>query len=147
MKQVGVVSVDQKLWPILGWLTSGLTESGVDLNAGDILIEYHPHSKKGTCILNPEEFKESLNNFSEATEPLDAEPWRPFRSREDFEFADLVHDATLNQTQIKRFIKLIKRCQDVPGSFTLQSYSDLKDSLDNASKLLTPVTILPYVLN
>lgn len=124
-----------------------MTESGVDLNAGDILIEYHPHSKKGTCILNPEEFKESLNNFSEATEPLDAEPWRPFRSREDFEFADLVHDATLNQTQIKRFIKLIKRCQDVPGSFTLQSYSDLKDSLDNASKLLTPVTILPYVLN
>ena len=63
--------------------------------AGDIIIEYHPHSKKATRILSSEEFKASLSDDSEPTEPQDDKPWLPFRSREDFEFAELVNDATL----------------------------------------------------
>ena len=83
--------------------------SAQTLNAGDIVIEYHPHSKRDTRILSPEEFKASLSDDLEPTKPPDDEPWRPFHSREDFEFAELVRDAALNQTQIDRLIKLVQR--------------------------------------
>lgn len=104
------------------------------------MIEYHPHSKKATRVLSTEEFKRSLIDESEPAAPPDDEPWRPFRSREDFEFAELVNDASLNQTQIKKLIKFVRKCQDKPGSFTIKNYDDLEDSLTTASKLLTPVT-------
>ena len=113
-------------------------------NAGDIMIEYHPHSGRDARVLSSEEYKETLSDRSEPTEPPDIEPWRPFRSREDYEFAELVHDAALNRTHTERLIKLLQRCQDSPGSFTLRGYNDLKDSLESASKMLTPVsTSLP----
>jgi len=116
--------------------------------AGDIVVEYHPHSKKGTRIFSSEEFKASLNDDSESAEPPDDEPWRPFRSREDYEFTELVHDAALNGIQIDKMIKLIQRCQDESGPFTFQNHKDLKTTLESASKLLTPVTMcLPPVLN
>lgn len=148
LKRVGVVSTDWKI-RAKDLLTSGSIEPGTQtLNAGDIRIEYHPRSGKDACILSHEEFKQSLKDHLEPMELPDDEPWSPFHSREDFEFADLVHDAALNRPQIERFIKLIRRCQDAPGSFTFQKYGDLKDSLDNASKLLTPVvTLLPHILN
>lgn len=70
--------------------------------------------------------------------PLD-EPWRPFRSREDFEFAELVHTAALNKNQIDTLVKLVKQCERNPGSFTFEGASDVEQSWEDASKLLTPV--------
>jgi len=126
-----------------GSLTPGLVGSGLRVpNVGDILIEYHPHSGKGSRILSPEEFKATLSDrLAEPTEPPDDEPWRPFRSRDDFEFAEFVHDTALNQSQIDQLIKFIRRQDESgSGSFTLQNYNDLKDVLERASKLLTSVT-------
>ena len=107
---------------------------------GDILIEYHPHSKKEPCIISTQDYKATLNKQSKLTKPPDDKPWLPFSSREEFDFAELVHDAALNQKQIDTLIKLIGRCQEVPGAFTFRNYSDLKRSLDEASKLLTRVS-------
>ena len=136
----GMVSVDRGMANFFTHLK--IVESSKPiLCAGNIFIEYHPYSKKGTHILWPEEFKESLNNHSEPTGPPDNKPWRPFCSRDDFEFTNIVHDAALNQTQTERLIKFIRCCQDTPGSFMLHNYSDLKTSLENTSKLLTPVII------
>jgi hypothetical protein len=106
---------------------------------GDIVIEYHPHSRKGTCILSEKEFKESLNHHSDPTGPLDGEPWHPFSSREDFEFAELVHAAKLSQPLVEKMIGLIQRCQEAPGSFTINSFKDLKRVSERADKLLTEV--------
>ena len=119
-------------------------ESSVPIpKAGDIVIDHHPHSKKGRIILGPEEYKASLRDDSEPTEPLDGELWRPFRSRKDFEFADLAHDGMLNRPQIESWIKFARGCQgeNATGPFTIRNYSDLKDSLESASRLLTPVII------
>ena len=80
-------------------------------------------------------------HYPGSMEPLDDEPWRPFTSREDFDFAELAHDAKLSRPQIDQFIKLIQRCQEAPGPFTFSSFSDLKRVLDRASNLLTQVTI------
>ena len=119
-------------------LTGSNTQAPQD---GDIAIEYHPHSRRRTRIVNAEEFKETLNNQPDPTMPPDDEPWLPFSSRENFDFAELVHDAKLNQKQTDRLIGLINRCQTSPGSFTLCNYNDLRSSLENASKLLTNVRI------
>ena len=61
-------------------------------NPSDIIIEYHPYSKKEKHIISAEEFKVSLNSTPELTEAPDDELWHPFHSREDFEFAELIHD-------------------------------------------------------
>jgi hypothetical protein len=74
-------------------LTGPSTET---INPADIKIEYHPSSKKPTRILSPEEFKASLSDLSDPKKPPFDEPWLPFCSREDFEFAEVVHDAKLN---------------------------------------------------
>ena len=108
---------------------------------GDIAIEYHPHSGKRTRIVTAEEFKEILNDQPDPTTLPDDEPWLPFSSRENFDFAELVHDAKLNRKHAERLINLINHCQKSPGSFTLRNYNDLRGSLEDASKLLTNVTI------
>lgn len=108
---------------------------------GEIAIEYHPHSGRRTRVVSAEEFKETLNNQPDPTILPDDEPWLPFSSREDFDFAELVHDAKLNQKQTERLINLINHCQKSPGSFTLRNYNDLRSSLEHASKLLTNVRI------
>ncbi|KAF9783985.1 hypothetical protein BJ322DRAFT_1007764 [Thelephora terrestris] len=105
---------------------------------GDIKIEYHPHSGKGTHILSSDEYRESFRDHSEPTPPDDDRPWLPFSSQEDFEFTEFVHDAALNQKQINRLIKLIRTCQKEPNKFTFRNFKDMRASLDNASKLLTP---------
>lgn len=101
------------------------------------MIEYHPHSERPTRIVSPEEFKKMFNDQPDPTAPPDDEPWHPFSTREDFDFAELVHDTKLNQKQIERFIDIINRCQKSPGSFTMRNHNDLKGSLEKASKLLT----------
>ena len=108
---------------------------------GDIVIKYHPHSEKDVCTLSPKEFKEFLNHRPDPIVGLaDDQPWQPFSMREDFDFAELVHDVKLNRPQIERLIKLIQQCQDVLGSFTLHKYNDLKKALDRSGNLLTKVT-------
>lgn len=108
---------------------------------GDIIIKYHPRSKRAPRVLSSEEYQTSLVNESDPISPPDDEPWLPFHSREDFEFAELVHDTALNRPQIERFLRLFQRCQESPGSLSFRKYDDLKEALENASKILTPVTI------
>jgi len=83
-----------------------------------------------------------LSDNKDPTAPLEGQPWRPFRSQEDFEFAELTHAAALNKHQIDTLIKLIKRCERNPGSFTFEGAKDVEQSWEDASKLLTPVGAL-----
>ena len=108
------------------------------------MIEYHPHSERPARILTPEEFKGVSDHNPDPTAPPDDEPWRPFSTREDFDFAELAHDTKLNQKQIERLIDIFNRCQKSPGPFTIRKHSDLKYSLEEASKLLTNVIRLFY---
>ena len=108
---------------------------------GDIYITYHPHSKQDAKVMTPEEFKQGMNQAS-STGPPDEKPWLPFRSKEDFEFAEIVHKAAMNQSQASALIKLINHCQKNPGSFTLGNYDEVKSTWETASKLLTGVSII-----
>jgi hypothetical protein len=78
--------------------------------------------------------------------PLDKSPWLPFRSKEEFEFAELAHVAALIKDQVDDLVKLIKRCERNPGSFMFEGVQDLERSWEDASKLLTPVHFfVPYI--
>ena len=111
-------------------------ESNADLPPGTVKIEYHPHSGKTPRILTPEEFKTfSTSDGDSPTMPLNKEPWRPFRSREDFELAEIAHSA-----QLDTLVKLIKRCEKNPGALTFEGAQDVERSWEDASRLLTPVS-------
>ena len=121
-------------------LTSQLTESGTRVpQVGDVIIKYHPQSDRAPRVFSSEEYKASFVDDSDPTSPPDDEPWLLFDSREDFEFAEIVHDVALNRTQIERLLELFRRCQEAPGSLTFRKYDDLKEALENASEILTPV--------
>ena len=106
---------------------------------GDVQTQYHPHSKRDTKFSGREEFT-STSNDTCPVEPLFKESWLPFHSREDFEFAEIAHQAKMNQPQINNLLKLLHRCQQDLGKLTLQNYKDLKRTWDIASKMLTEVS-------
>ena len=87
-----------------------------------------------------------FSDNNEQVAPLDEFPWSPFRSKEDFELAELAHAAALNKKQTDALIKLIKRCERNPGVLTFEGVQDLERSWDDADKLLTPVrTFMCYL--
>ncbi|EIW85524.1 hypothetical protein CONPUDRAFT_49167, partial [Coniophora puteana RWD-64-598 SS2] len=103
----------------------------------DIRVEYHPHAEKEPEVTPFSQF--SREHFSKPQideESLD--PWHPFRSRLDFEVAELALDALMTKEQTSRLIKLIRRVADHREDFHIQDYKDLRQTWDAAGKRVTP---------
>ncbi|KAF9462181.1 hypothetical protein BDZ94DRAFT_1368680 [Collybia nuda] len=102
---------------------------------GDVKTEYHPHSQIGTKM---QSFEEYISSCPPPVEP-DIEPWLPFKSRLDFEIAEVMLEAALNRSQKDRLIKLIHRAvENSPHDpFTLENGKGLDDMWDSASVLRT----------
>jgi hypothetical protein len=109
---------------------------------GDVQVIYHPHSKKGVELMGREEFRRVINDMH-STEPPIKEPWLPFRSREDFDFAEIVQKTAMNQSHVNDLIKLIHRCQQGMGKVTFENYADWKKSWEDSSRILTEVSNTP----
>lgn len=105
----------------------------------DIKVEYHPKSGRPTTIHPFEEFKR--NTQQEPDIPPSSEPWSPFKSRADFEFAEIVLQASLNTRHTDALIKLFRRVVDEQAEFTFTSHADLKRSFDTAALAHTPVRL------
>lgn len=109
---------------------------GAQLSENNIKIVSHPNSRISTKVYSFMDFCALEDHAHPA--PGSANPlpnsqkiaWRPFRTRQDFEFAELTLTAHMNQKQIDKLIKLI--WDAVPENarssslFTLQSNSDLQ---------------------
>ena len=76
------------------------------------------------------------------------EPWLPFKTRIDFEFAEIAHEAFLTENVTERLIKLIHSVAsaDNKNEFTIKNQKDLTETWDKASNLLTPVIISNFSL-
>ena len=98
--------------------------------------EFHPHSCHPDLLQRFEEFGVS-NHTPEV--PPDEEPWRPFQSHGDFEFAKIAVDALLSKTQINALLDLISCVKMGKTDLTLKNEHDLHRAHDNAAKELTPV--------
>ncbi|KAG1824182.1 hypothetical protein EV424DRAFT_1471936 [Suillus variegatus] len=68
---------------------------------------YHPSAGREPLLQTFEEF--GVNSHPEEELPVDEEPWRPFCSRGDFEFAEIALNAALNKSQIDALLALIGR--------------------------------------
>ena len=104
---------------------------------GDIKVEYHPTSGRGTNIFKADEYRQSVPDAGATSEP---EPWAPFRTREDFEFAEIALKTGMTRGQVNAMIKLFHRCiEGGEGSFTLLNHKDMADTLELASNRLAKV--------
>lgn len=104
-----------------------------------IRTKYHPNSKRPPQLAAFEEYRDR----PPVNPPLaKSEPWSPFVSRADFEFAEIALEAALTKDQVDSMIKLIGRLTQGQDFFTLTSHRDLRKAWDAASELVTPVAWL-----
>ncbi|KAG2093553.1 hypothetical protein BD769DRAFT_1615706 [Suillus cothurnatus] len=116
---------------------SGMASSVSQPEVDDIQIRYHPNSGRPMQVHHFEDYR--CGPGAPVVSPtIDPEPWRPFRTRIDFEVAELAHEAALTHEQIDRLIRLIhrSRCE----LFTLRNHKDVRNTWDAASYKLTPFT-------
>jgi len=108
-------------------------------NNDDIRVEYHLSSG---CESKTFAFEDFVRTSPDNVLPADPEPWVPFRTREDFEFAELAMEAGMSKAQVNAMIGLFRRCiKNEDGHFTLSSYDEMRKTLTTASERLPKVCL------
>lgn len=101
-------------------------------------VEYHPNSGLPSQTMNYYDYIEATNASSPSS--TQKKPWWPyFNSRDDFELAELMLEASLTQRQCNKLLDIIQRCSKGLGSVSLSNYSDVQSRWQNAASLLTSV--------
>jgi hypothetical protein len=100
--------------------------------------EYHPKSGHPTVY-------ESFSAFASKPPPPpipDHEPWKPFISREDFEFAEITHAATMSKELTDKLLHLVWKITggQTETDFSLKNHADINAAWAHAAPQLTPVS-------
>jgi hypothetical protein len=96
----------------------------------DIKIVYHPHCGKPDKIFHLEDYNSSLPRPTNI--PTEENPWRPFRTRIDFEIAELILDTHMNKNQTTDFLKLLHKIAADPKCFTIANKKELDNTWEGA---------------
>ncbi|KAI0269952.1 hypothetical protein BC834DRAFT_864154 [Gloeopeniophorella convolvens] len=96
----------------------------------DIRIEHHPNSNHSPLIQPLEEHIHNApqsSNHSPPPQPeYSDEPRRPFfKTREDFLFAEIMHESNFTPQQVDCLIEIMNACTHGNGKFTLSSHEDV----------------------
>ncbi|OJA20946.1 hypothetical protein AZE42_03510 [Rhizopogon vesiculosus] len=102
----------------------------------DIKVEYHPHSRIPSTIQLFSDF--SRCRPTEDTMPHSASPWEPFRTRLDFEVAEIALAAAMTKDQTNRLFELMRRAASAKEDFTLQSHDEVRTLWKMVSERFTP---------
>ena len=106
---------------------------------GDIRVEYHPNSGHECKTFTFEEFQH-MGSEACRTHPADPKPWLPFKTREDFEFAEIALLTGMSKKQISALIRLFRKCLEIgEESFTFLNYDDMRRTQELASERLPKV--------
>lgn len=107
-----------------------------DPEAHKFAITYHPNSGRAP------EIQEGLDGGNKKpSPPRNLEPWSPyFKSREDFEIAEVIMRVGVRKADCNRIFKAVKRCLSGKGSFNLNTFSDVQGAWERASSQLTTVS-------
>lgn len=99
-----------------------------------ISIEFHTSSGKEPKNIPMEKYApyDYTKNPGAYPARLEEEPWGPFRTRLDFEIAELALTTHMNKKQITRLLSLFKRCIEDPGDFTISNATELESTWDLA---------------
>lgn len=100
--------------------------------------EYHPSSGREPLHQAFDEFRLDAHDTAEAL-PVNEEPWHPFASRADFEFAEIALDAALNKSHIDGLLSLIAHIAGGQVKITLTNDADFRQALRSASTQVTMV--------
>lgn len=95
------------------------------------MTEYHPGSSCQTTVSRLEECQ--AYNKCGSSIPSRSKIIYPFRSRADFEFAELVLEAALNRKQIEQLISISNKCLSGEDAFTFKDAADLEKTWAQAS--------------
>ncbi|KAJ3774269.1 hypothetical protein FB446DRAFT_787121 [Lentinula raphanica] len=101
--------------------------------ADDIKIEYHPSSGKQAEILRFHEYGERKERDTVSVPP-DSSPWKPWRSRVDFEVAKLALESSMSEDQINQLIDILKRVAQGSDNFTLKNNKEMQAMWDLAAE-------------
>lgn len=101
-----------------------MVPTNCEINQGDVLVEAHPHSGKPSVITPLDDYGA---NAPEPSMIFEENPWAPFRTRLDFDIAELIQDTHMNKSQIDRTLKLIHQSIRTPADFTLSDGTDLEN--------------------
>ncbi|CAA7262266.1 unnamed protein product [Cyclocybe aegerita] len=102
----------------------------------DIKIVYHPSTGKAPDIFSFIDYcrMESTMEPRDLDPSLDKQPWRPFATRLNFEFAEVFLDSHMNQRQIDTLISLVHQSKADGSVFTLIGVTDLTKIWDKFAK-------------
>ncbi|KAG2123848.1 hypothetical protein DEU56DRAFT_873379 [Suillus clintonianus] len=100
--------------------------------------EYHPSAD---CEPLHQAFNEfGINTHPEEQLPINEEPWRPFVSHGNFEFAEIALDAALNKSQINGLLALISCISRGETQMMLKNDADLCKAWEHVTDQVTPFT-------
>ena len=105
--------------------------SASEANEDDIKTEYHPNSNIPETIKPFEEF--GFRKLAEHKPPQNFYPWRPFRTRLDFEVAEFSLNAGLSENLTSSLIGLLEKCSQHKDNFTVKSSKELNELWNIAS--------------
>lgn len=108
----------------------------------DIRTKFHAHSQRPTTFTHFEDYGLPDQEGNAPFDPASL-PWSPFRTRIDFEIADLVHDLAMSKAQTDTFLSLLRRCSS-GEAVKIKSHKDLAKKWDECITQHAPVC---YQLN
>ncbi|KAJ7099080.1 hypothetical protein C8R44DRAFT_642451, partial [Mycena epipterygia] len=83
---------------------------------------FHPHSKRPPIF---QSFPDYVASDISVHAPANSTPWKPFRTRLDFEVAEFCELEMLNTEMTETLITLIRRCGNNIKNFTIANHSEL----------------------
>ena len=104
-----------------------------------IRTEYHPYSKLLPRVFKFENYREYHSQYRRPTPRNPAKPWTPFRTRAEFEFAEIALDAALNKRQVDALLTVFRRCFEGEDSMDLKDHNELQKMWELASVIHTRV--------
>ena len=111
----------------------------------DIKVEYHPNSGIPEQIHAFTNFKCGPTSL-ESAPPPNKQPWLPFKSRLEFEVAEIALEAAMNNEQTDRLIDLFNRCASRQEKFTFKNHKDIRNMWDAVSHRVTGVCTYVFLL-
>lgn len=111
-------------------------------NQDDIKIEYHPSSGIEAKVYSFDNFERCATDF--LVPPPDGQPWSPFKSRLEFEIAEIMLEVGFNNQQTDCLIKLCHRCAVGKEKLTFKNHKDIHNMWEAASHRITKVVVYPF---
>ncbi|KAG2073422.1 hypothetical protein BDR04DRAFT_1152194 [Suillus decipiens] len=106
----------------------------------DIKVEYHPKSGIPTKVQAFGDFKCQPAHYSSWLIPdPDMHPWHPFKSCLEFNVAEIVLEAALNNKQTDCLLDICHCCAQKSEKFTFHNHKDVCAKWDAASQHLMGV--------